>query len=94
MTVMVTMSAAWIALHKSEIKPAVGTSITGEGKVVYHDISRCDLHRMCVETAGKYPDVEIWMDMLKDKDVRGCRYTERETCGAFLGYLWFYWKEA
>ena len=87
-----TMSAAWAVLRT--LSPAVGTSITGEGRVVFHDVSRCDLHRMCVETIGKYPDVEIWMELLKDRDVRGVRYTERvNSVGVFLGYLWFYFKE-
>ncbi len=89
-----TMPAAWAALRTAKLDPAVGTVIKGEGKVVFHDVSRCDLHRMCVETAGKYPDVEIWTEVLKDKDIRGVRYTEKETCGAFLGYLWFYFKAA
>lgn len=76
------------------LSPAIGTTITGEGRVVFHDISRCGLHRMCVETEGKYPDWEVWAELLKTYDIRGMRYTEKETIlVAFLGYLWIYFKE-
>ncbi len=88
------MPAAWTALRTAVLDPAVGTAITGEGRVVFHDITRCDLHRVCIETTGKYPDLEVWSEVLKAYDLRGYRYTERETCGAFFGYLWFYFKEA
>src|SRR5262245_36457792 len=75
------------------LTPGVGTGIKDEGKVVFHDVSRCDLHRMCVAVTGKYPDVELWMEMLKDKNVIATRYTEKMVAGAFIGGLWFYWKE-
>jgi len=72
----------------------VGTTITGEGKVVFHDVTRYGLHRLCVEVTGKYPDVEVWLEMLKDMNVRLIRYTEKITVGdLFIGYLWFYFKE-
>lgn len=72
----------------------VGTVITGEGKVVFHDVTRYGLHRLCVETAGKYPDVEVWLEMLKAYRVKSIRYTEKITVGnLFFGYLWFYFKE-
>jgi len=71
----------------------VGTVITGEGGVVFHDVTPHGLHRMCVGVRGKYPDVEVWMETLKDVRVRKIRYTEKMTVGQFVGYLWFYWKE-
>jgi hypothetical protein len=71
----------------------VGTVITGEGAVVFRDVTRHGLHRMCVAVRGKYPDVEIWMELLKDVDVLKTRYTEKMTVGQLVGYLWFYWKE-
>ncbi len=87
------MPTAWAALRTPELSPAVGTSIQGEGRVVFHDVTRYGLHRLCIETSRKYPDLEIWSELLKDKDLRGYRYTERITCDVFLGYLWFYFKE-
>ena len=84
-----------ITIHlppKVKLSPALGTVITGEGKVVFRDVTRYGLHRMCVETVGKYPDVETWMELLKDRDVKAIRYTEKMTA-VFVGYLWFYWKE-
>jgi hypothetical protein len=75
------------------ISPAVGTRITGEGSVVFHDVTFYGLHRMCVATQGKYPDVNTWMEMLKEVHVMRTRYTEKMTVGVFTGYLWFYWKE-
>lgn len=76
----------------ASVSPAVGTVIRGEGKVVHHDVTKYDLHRMCVAVTNKYPDIEIWLEMLKDKQVREVRYTEKLT-SVFIGYLWFYWKE-
>ena len=73
--------------------PAVGTKITGEGRVVFHDVTAYDLHRMCVATEGRYPDVEVWMELLKDRHVMFIRYAEKITAGVFIGGLWFYWKE-
>jgi hypothetical protein len=84
----------WTVSEPRKLTPAVGTGIKDEGKVVFHDVSRCDLHRMCVAVAGKYPDVETWMELLKEKRVIATRYTEKITStGLFIGYLWFYWKE-
>ena len=75
------------------MNPAVGVVIADEGRVVHHDVTRYDLHRMCVAVGEKYPDVGIWMELLKDKDVICTRYTEKMVAGAFVGGLWFYWKE-
>lgn len=77
-----------------ELKPKVGTSIQGEGRIVFHDVTRYELHRLCVETIEKYPDVETWMELLKDWNVQEVRYTEKIVAGALFGYLWFYFKEA
>lgn len=76
------------------LAPKVGTTIKGEGRIAFHDVTWSGLHRLCVETMDKYPDVEMWMELLKDKDVQSTRYTERIVAGAFIGYLWFYFKEA
>jgi hypothetical protein len=75
------------------VSPAVGTVITGEGRVVFHDVTRYDLHRMCVATPQRYPDVETWLETLKGRNVMATRYTEKTTGTVFIGYLWFYWKE-
>lgn len=73
---------------------SVGTVITGEGKVVFHDVTRYALHRLCVAVQGKYPDVEVWLEMLSEVNVKSIRYTEKITVGhVFIGYLWFYFKE-
>lgn len=74
----------------------VGTVITGEGKVVSHEVSRYGLHRLCVAVEGKYPDVEVWLDLLNAPrvNVRLIHYTEKVSLGVFVGYLWFYFKES
>lgn len=77
------------------LSPAVKTTITGEGSVVWHDETRFGLRRLCVANYEKYPDVELWAGMLpKTADVKLHRYVEKEIkkdCFAF--YLWIYWKE-
>jgi len=78
---------------QAPVSPAVGTVITSEGKVIFHDVTRYELHRMCVATRDMYPDVETWLELLKGKDVKATRYTEKIVSGVFIGYLWFYWKE-
>ncbi len=90
---MVALTRLTVSVPVKQVSPAVGTVITGEGRVAFHDITRFGLHRLCIEASGKYPDLETWSQMLKGMDLRGHRYTERETCGAFLCYLWIYFKE-
>lgn len=76
----------------SALSPAVGTKITGEGMVVRHTVSRLDLHTLVVAVKDKYPDIEIWMEVLKDKHILLHHYSEKiET--VFTGYLWMFWKE-
>lgn len=71
----------------------VGTVITHEGKMISHEVSRYGLHRLCVAVEGKYPDVELWLEMLGGVSVKRIRYDEKVTLGVFVGYLWFYFKE-
>ena len=80
---------------ESMITPALGTVITGEGKVVFRDETGYGLQRMCVSTQGKYPDVETWTALLENRDLTfiKIRYTEKMVAHVFTGYLWFYWKE-
>ena len=75
------------------LKPDVGTTITGEGTVVKHTVSRLDLHTMIVATKSKYPDIELWMEMLKGKNVVLHHYSEKIVAYVFTGYLWLFWKE-
>ena len=77
------------------LRPSVGTAITGQGSVCFHDVTVYGLHRMCVETKGKYPDVETWLKLLEDREyeIKLIRYTEKLNDVGFYGYLWFYWKE-
>jgi hypothetical protein len=77
------------------LSPAVKTTITGEGSVVFHDETRYGLRRLCVASYSKYPDLEMWMGMLRETaDVRSHRYVEKEIKkDCFAYYLWLYWKE-
>ena len=76
-----------------QLSPAVGTAIKGEGVVVHHDVTRYGLHRLCISIPHKYPDLETWCELLKDKPLWKHRYTEKEKSQVFIGYLWLYWKE-
>lgn len=79
----------------TDLKPRSGTAITGEGRVVFRDVTGYELQRMCVEVRDKYPDVETWLALLADREYKiiRIRYTERMKETGFFGYLWFYWKE-
>jgi hypothetical protein len=73
----------------------VGTKITGEGVVVYRDCTVHGLQRMCVEQMDKYPDVEVWSQLLAFSDERLARhdYRERLVSGVMVCHLWIFWKE-
>ncbi len=78
---------------KQGLTPAVGTAIRGQGRIVYHDRTRSGLHRCCIETVDRYPDLETWCELLNDKPLQRHRYTEKLVAGVCICYLWFYWKE-
>lgn len=71
----------------------LGTVITGEGTVVFDDVTRFGLHRTCIEVMGKYPDLELWQTLFEGKRVLATRYAEKIMANVFVGHLWFYWKE-
>lgn len=73
--------------------PAVKTTISGEGTVVFHDETRFGLRRLCVMRRDAYPDAEVWMGLLENADVKSIRYAEREVNGIWSYFLWLYWKE-
>ena len=77
------------------LSPAVKTTITGEGTVVFHDETRYGLRRLCVASYSKYPDLDVWMGLLPTgADVELHRYVEKVVKqDVFAYYLWLYWKE-
>ena len=75
-----------------QLSPPIGTTIRGEGRVVFHDVTVYGLHRLCVSVEHKYPDLDTWCELLKDKSLKSHRYTEKAS-KIFTGYLWLYWKE-
>lgn len=72
--------------------PAVKKTITGEGTVVRHDVSRYGLHTLVIAVQGKYPDIEVWLEMVKGHAVLH-HYSEKIVAHVFTGYLWIWWKE-
>lgn len=74
------------------LKPARLTTITGEGTVVRHDVSRFGLHTTVIAVKDKYPDIELWMEMVKGR-VMLHHYSEKVTVNVFTGYLWLWWKD-
>lgn len=77
----------------NEPSPRVKTVLEGHGAVVFHDVTRYGLHRMCVGQYGQYPELEPWLEMVRDVRVLMHRYVEKVEAGVFIGYLWLYWKE-
>lgn len=75
----------------------VGTAITGEGVVIFKDETVHGLHRMCVEQLDKYPDVEVWSELLavsgQQLAIARHDYRERIVSGVVVCHLWLYWKE-
>lgn len=79
----------------NELSPRVNTTITGEGTVVQHDVTRKGLYRLKVELQNKYPTLETWSNMLpKDARQIACWTEERlVSAGAgFIGVLWIFYK--
>lgn len=72
--------------------PAVGTKITLEGEVVRRDVTVYGLQRCVIRTGDKYPDLGLWIRMVK-RSVWLHYYTEKETRAGFVGFLWLFWKE-
>lgn len=66
-------------------------SIINEGTVVRHTVSRFGLHTTVIGAKGKYPDIEIWLEMIKGRVVLH-HYSERVTVNVFTGFLWLWWK--
>ena len=71
----------------------VGTAIAGEGVVIFKDVTVHGLHRMCIEQLDKYPDVELWSQMLGKWSMAEHDYRERLISGVAVCHLWLYWKE-
>lgn len=76
-----------------ELKPPVKTTITGEGTVVLHDVTRKGLHRLKVERNGEYPDLDVWRKLLpKEHRYLGCMTDEQLNPTGYVGILWIYYK--
>jgi hypothetical protein len=73
------------------LMPRVGTRITGHGEVIMRDVTFYGLHRMCVQSVGRYPDLEMWVAMVSGP-VWLYHYGERSGAGQMVGLLWLYWK--
>ncbi len=78
------------------VSPAIGTVIRGTGRVVRHDVTVHDLHRLCVELHGEYPDLETWAELVQQRRTIKTwlhSYSEKMTSTVLNCYLWIYWKE-
>lgn len=73
--------------------PAVGTVITGRGKVVRNDTTRFGLRRLVIGQRGAYPDLETWCESVRGASLLGYMYEERMVEGTLTLYLWLFWKE-
>lgn len=77
----------------SELTPRVKTSITGEGTVVQHDVTRMGLHRLKVERNNEYPNLKLWRGMLpKQHRYIACMTEEKLNPTGFVGTLWIFYK--
>lgn len=84
-----------VAIERMQnLSPSLKTKIDGYGAVVFRDLTRYGLHRMCIAQYQQYPDLETWLELL-DENAKplGHRYTEKIVNHVFVGYLWLYWKE-
>lgn len=61
--------------------------------MVRRTVSRLGLHTAVIAASDQYPDIEVWLELLKNKDVRLHHYSERVVVDIFIGYLWLFWKE-
>lgn len=87
---------------------SIGTVLTGNGKVIRRRVSAQGLHTMVVEQVGRYPDLELWSEMVLQGIPQGddikCdvsrvtwRHWYSEKVNAESGivrcFLWIFWKD-
>jgi hypothetical protein len=72
-----------------------GTS-TAVGIVTFHDRTIYELGRICIQSGGKYPDLETWVQHLtsRGKVVKTYYYAEQVGRQGLSGYLWLYYVSA
>lgn len=87
------LSAVSVGPNTNPLNPRVGTKITGHGLVVRRDVTRFRLHRMVVAQRERYPDLEIWCEIVKDKKLLLHWYQEKLEGNGLVCYLWLFWKE-
>lgn len=73
------------------LSPAVGTALSNNGAVTEHKATRAGLNVLTFEMQDAYPDVALWMKMIKG-NVLMYNYEEKHQRG-FFGILKIYWKE-
>lgn len=74
----------------------VGMGITNEGVVIFKDVTRHGLHRLCIEDVNHYPDLELWSEFVSTKHpVQKWLhdYRERMVANILVCHLWIFWKE-
>lgn len=76
-----------------ELTPRVKTTITGQGTVVLHDVTRKGLRRLKVELNNEYPNLELWRGLLpKEHRYISCMTEEKLIPTGFVGTLWIFYK--
>lgn len=76
-----------------ELTPRVKTTITNQGTVVLHDVTRKGLHRLKVELNNEYPNLELWRGLLpKEHRYISCMTEEKLIPTGFVGTLWIFYK--
>lgn len=76
-----------------ELKPPVKTTITGQGTVVLHDVTRKGLHRLKVERSNDYPNFDTWRGLLpKEHRYIACMTEEKPDPHGWIGTLWIFYK--
>ena len=70
----------------------VGTKISGEGVVIFKDVTVHGLHRMCIQQNDKYPDVEVWSQLINWK-IAAHDYRDRIVSNVVVCHLWLFWKD-
>ena len=79
-------------MASADLSPAVGTRLTGDGVVMLHTVSRFGLHRVVVETEGRYPDLVKWLAMLPPSARVMTHHHAERFNNVFIGMLEIYFK--
>ena len=70
-------------------------TVTPQGRVASHDVTRYGLHRICIEQGVSRPDADLWIGIIPDGFEVLANYVDEKLVGnQHLFSLWIFCKPA